>query len=67
MNASLLLQISAGVVFVNSLLAALQILFSALAKQEPGWLTSVSKLLLSVAQVLGSNPPNQPPPAAPAA
>jgi hypothetical protein len=60
MSATLLLQIGAAVVCVNSILSAVQILFAALAKQEPGWLQSVSSVVLKISQFLGSNPPTPP-------
>lgn len=41
---------------LNVLLSSLQQIFSALSKSEPGWLQSVSKVVLFVAKYLGSNP-----------
>jgi hypothetical protein len=64
MSLSLMATVAAAVVCVNSVLSAIQVLFTALSKTEPGWLQSVSKFLLSVSQFLGSNPPNSSPPAA---
>jgi hypothetical protein len=61
MSTSLMLTIAAGVMFVNTVLSAVQVLFTALSKTEPGWLQSASKFLLTVTQFLGSNPPNTPP------
>ena len=66
MSLSLMVTVGAVVVCVNSILSAIQILFTALSKQEPSWLTSMCKFVLSVSQFLGSNPPSSPP-SAPAA
>lgn len=41
---------------LNVLLSSVQTIFSALSKSEPGWLTSVSGFILSIAKFLGSNP-----------
>jgi hypothetical protein len=67
MSLTLIATIGAVVVCVNSVLSAIQVLFTAMSKTEPGWLQSASKFLLSVSQFLGSNPPNStPPPSSPA-
>jgi hypothetical protein len=41
---------------LNIALSAVQQMFSSLSKSEPGWLQSVSSVVLAVAKFLGSNP-----------
>jgi hypothetical protein len=65
MNSNLIAEIIVIVGCLNILLSAVQQIFAKLSQQEPSWLVSVSKVVLSVVQYLGSNPPN--PPAPPAA
>ena len=48
----------AVVLGLNSVLSALQQIFGSLAKSEPGWLQSLSSIVLEVAKFLGSNPDN---------
>lgn len=52
-----MIAIVAGIVMsLNTVLSSMQVLFAQWAKQEPGWLQSVSKFVLSVSKFLGSNP-----------
>jgi len=60
-SASLIASVLAIVVCANIILSAVQQVFAKLSKTEPGWLQSVSKWALVIAQYLGSNPPNPPP------
>lgn len=41
---------------LNIILSAVQQIFAKLSKAEPGWLQSVSSVVLAVAKYLGSNP-----------
>lgn len=41
---------------LNIALSAVQQGFSALSKTEPGWLQTISKLVLGIAKYVGSNP-----------
>jgi hypothetical protein len=41
---------------LNVLLSSVQQIFSSLSKAEPGWLSSISSVILAVAKYLGSNP-----------
>jgi hypothetical protein len=41
---------------LNVLLSSVQQIFSGLSKSEPGWLQSISSIVLAVAKYLGSNP-----------
>ena len=41
---------------LNIVLSAIQEIFAKLAKSEPGWLQSLSAIVLKIAQYLGSNP-----------
>ncbi len=63
MSAGLIGILIAVVLSLNSILSAVQKIFSSLAKTEPGWLQSFSSIVLSVAKFLGSNPdaPSTPP------
>jgi hypothetical protein len=41
---------------LNVLLSSVQKVFSGLSKSEPGWLQSLSSVVLEIAKFLGSNP-----------
>jgi hypothetical protein len=48
----------------NIVLSAVQQVFAKLSKTEPGWLQSVSSIVLAIAKYLGSNPDAPKPPSA---
>lgn len=48
--------VGAIVIGLNLLLSSIQKVFSTMAKTEPGWLQSLSAIVLAVAKFLGSNP-----------
>ena len=55
-SGTLIATLLAAVACLNVALSAAQQIFSALSKNEPSWLTSVSKIVLAVSKYLGSNP-----------
>ena len=50
----------AVVLGLNAVLSSLQKIFGAMAQSEPGWLQSLSSIVLAVAKFLGSNPDTPP-------
>lgn len=56
LSASFIALVSGIILSVNSALSLVQSLFAQWAKSEPGWLQSISSLVLNVAKFIGSNP-----------
>lgn len=56
MSNGLIAIVIALVLGLNTILSTVQKVFGSLAKSEPGWLTTLSSIVLEIAKFLGSNP-----------